>query len=355
MSEVPARVAIVRLSALGDVVQTLPLASALKRARPDLHLTWVAQPEARTLLDGHPAIDAVRTVPRRSGPLAFLRGLKRLRRDVEVDLVLDPQGNAKSAAVSRAIRASRRLGVRIGDAREWLNRLGHGRCVPRYEPRVHVVERYLSFARHLGVADLSIDFGLTPAPEERAAAEARLEAAGVGADERVAAIQVGRPGDIRHWAPERYAELADALAMRHDYAAIVVTGGPAEVDATRALTAGAKSARVIDTGGETSLRELLALYAVLAGRPGAALISGDTAPVHLASAVGLRTVGLYGSQPAWRTGPLAPRSQIISREGELPCAPCRKRRCFLTSEPLACLARIEVEEVTRAVAEPVID
>ncbi len=343
MNETPARVAIVRLSALGDVIHTLPLAVALKRAWPTSQISFVSQPESLPLLDGHPAIDRVVTLPRRSGPIAAIRGLLGLRQ-LPVDLLIDPQGNSKSAVVSRMIRARRRLGVRLRDAREWTNRLGHRECVAPYESQTHVVRRYLSFAAHLGIEDLSIDFGLKPTDAERADARALL--AGLG--ERVVAMQIGRLDDVRHWPADRYAAVADRLAIDHGYD-LVLTAGPAEVDDSAAVASKVAHARLLDTGGQTNLRQLLALYTELAARPSSALLSGDTAPIHLASAAGLPTVGLFGSQPAWRTGPLAPRSVALSREGALSCVPCRKRVCHLREEPRACMNRITVDEVVAAI------
>jgi ADP-heptose:LPS heptosyltransferase len=321
----------------------MPLAMALRRARPDLDLTWITQPESAPLLRDHPAVTRVETYPRRAGLREKLGALRRLRR-TRVDLLLDPQGNAKSALVSRFVCARRRIGVRLANATEWPNRLAHRECVPPYDARAHVVDRYLSFAAHLGVDDLSVDFGLRPSASERAEAEARLADAGLAPDAPVVALQVGSLEDARQWRADRMAETADLLADRSGHGA-VVTAGPAHVPDGREVAGRIRRARTLDASGVLDLRGLTALYAVLADRPGSLLLSGDTAPVHLAVAVGLRVVGLYGSQPAWRTGPYGGGEDVVSCAEELPCVPCRERACPLEAEPRACMELITVAEV----------
>jgi ADP-heptose:LPS heptosyltransferase len=321
----------------------MPLAMALKRARPDLDLTWITQPESAPLLRGHPAVSRVEVFPRRAGLREQVRALRLLRR-VPVDLLLDPQGNSKSALVSRFVRARRRLGLRLADATEWTNRLAHRECVAPYEKSAHVVDRYLSFAAHLGIADLGVDFGIRPTDGERAGAERLLAEAGLEPDRPVIALQVGSLEDARQWRADRMAETADRLAERSGYGA-VVTAGPAHVADGREVAGRVRKARTLDTSGNVDLRGLVALYAALAERPGSLLLSGDTAPVHLAVAVGLRVVGLYGSQPPRRTGPYGGVADVVTRAEECSCVPCRERVCIRDAEPRACMERISVDEV----------
>ena len=178
----------------------------------------------------------------------------------------------------------------------------------------------------------------------RAAAEKALSEAGLPAPTPVIALQVGSLADARQWRPDRMAAVADALSDREGHGAVVVTG-PAHVEDGRTVAGLVSRARVWDASGRLDLRELLALFAALAERRGSLLLSGDTAPLHLASAVGLRVIGLYGSQPVGRTGPYGGEKDAISLEGELPCVPCRLRDCALAGESRACMERIGVEDV----------
>jgi ADP-heptose:LPS heptosyltransferase len=198
----------------------MPLAMALRRARPDVSLTWITQPESAPLLVDHPAVSRVATFPRRGTRGEQLRALRDLRR-LRVDLLLDPQGNLKSGLVSAAVRARRRVGVRVRDATEWPNRLTHGECVEPYDRNEHVVDRYLSFARHLRVRDRRIEYGLSPATSALAAVRRRIESLG---DAPLLILQVGDFRDPRQWRAERMAAVADALSELDGHAAIVTTG-----------------------------------------------------------------------------------------------------------------------------------
>jgi ADP-heptose:LPS heptosyltransferase len=164
----------------------------------------------------------------------------------------------------------------------------------------------------------------------------------------VVVLQVGDLDDARQWRADRTAAVADALADAAGYGAAVVTG-PAHVEDGRAVARLVRRAVLLDASGRLDLRELLALFAVLADRPGSFLLSGDTAPVHLAVAAGLRVVGLYGSQPARRTGPYGGLADVVSLEGALDCVPCRERVCPRRDAPRACMERIGVEDVLRRV------
>ncbi len=321
----------------------MPLAMALRRARPDVELVWVTQPEARPLLAGHPAVSRVEVFPRRSSVGRLARALRRLR-SMRTELLLDPQGNLKSAAISRVIRATRRIGPHPEDTREWPSRYAYRERIDPYDPASHVVDRYLSFAAHLGVEDLSVDFGLTATEDERAAAERDLAAVGLPAPTPIVVLQVGSLDDVRQWRAERMAAVADALAGREGYGAVVTTG-PAHVGDGRTVAGCLEKARHRDASGSLDLRGLLALFAVLSSRPGSFLLSGDTAPLHLAVATGLRVIGLYGSQPVGRTGPYRRTADAITLEGGLPCVPCRRRECRLREAPRACMDRISVEDV----------
>jgi ADP-heptose:LPS heptosyltransferase len=210
-----------------------------------------------------------------------------------------------------------------------------------------VVDRYLGFAAALGVEDRRVDFGLSPRDEERAAAARRLVESGLGPPTPVLLLQVGSLEDVRQWSAERTADVADRLSER-GYGAVVLTG-PRHVDDGLEVARRIRRAPVGRECGTLDLRGLLALMAVLADRPGSVLVSGDTAPVHIAVAVGLRVVGLYGSQPAWRNGPYGGGADVVQRQDGLDCAPCRERTCRLRDEPRACMERIPVSAVVERV------
>ena len=120
------RLGILRLSAIGDVIHALPMAHGLRRTFPKAHITWVTQPGPARLLQRHPAVDSTLVFPRRSGPAAWLRFVRRLRA-CNFDAVVDPQGNAKSGALALLSGARLRCGLHSRDCKE----IGRASCRER--------------------------------------------------------------------------------------------------------------------------------------------------------------------------------------------------------------------------------
>jgi len=332
------RIAIVRLSAIGDVVHGLPLARSLRRLHPGARISWIVQSGPAPLLRGHPWIDRTLLFPRRGGPAAIARFLLALGRE-RFDLAADLQGNLKSGLVLAATRAPLRFGLARAEYREAPGSLAANRFAPS-PAGPHSVDRTLSLARAVGDPAPVAEFGLSPTPAERD--DARRDLAAV-ADPAVA-ISVGGADDVREWTDEGYVRTARALFARGR--GVVVLAGPAHAARARRI---AGAAGAVARAGTTDLRGLLAHLAVLAGRPGAALLACDSAPLHLAVAVGLRVVALAGPQDPERTGPWGTRA--IRRWDGLSCAPCRKRVCA-HSEDRACMRRIPWEEVVAGICEP---
>jgi ADP-heptose:LPS heptosyltransferase len=198
----------------------------------------------------------------------------------------------------------------------------------RIEDDVHEVERSLDLVRAAG-------FELPP---------------GDGGELRVTGVPAERPWDeyvvvhpgasvpARAWAPERCAELVDALAAARRR--VVVTGGPGERELT-AYVAGGTRPGVIDLGGAT---DFPGLAAALAGAE--VVVVGNTGPAHLAAAVGTPVVSLYApTLPAVRWRPWRVPHELLY--GDVPCAGCRARACPVEGHP--CLGGVEVAEVVAAV------
>ena len=330
----PRRIAIVRLSAIGDVVHGLPLASSLRRLFPRAEITWIVQPGPAPLLQGHPWVDRVRIFPRHGGPLSVVRFLVGLSR-IGFDLAVDLQGNLKSGMVLAASRAPVRAGLARREYREAPGALAANlRAAPADGP--HSVDRTLALCRLLADYSPEVRYGLSPLPSELEQARADLAAIA----DPVTAISVGSAEDVREWADADYVGVARALRRRGT--SVLVLAGPDHAARGRRI---ADEAGVESRAGTDSLRGLLARLTVLAERDAAVLIACDSAPIHLAVAVGLRVVALSGPQDPARTGPYGHLDAAITRWEGLPCAPCLKRVCRLREDPRACMTRIRPEDV----------
>lgn len=300
----PARVLIVRTGAIGDVVNALTLAAALKDARAPARpvtIGWLVHPLSAPLLEGGGLVDHVFRVPRGQGLLGLggYRAALGAAREHAWDLAIDLQRIAKSALLARLSGAPRVLGWDRVRAKEGAWLLVRER-VARTDPHKHMVEQYADFARHLGLAPRE-PFGLLAREPGAAARWAAHPWQGP-----VAVVNVGASTPQKRWAPERFGAVAAALAAAGLH--VVLTGNGADDRAaagTALATAHAAGAPHVESlVDHTTLPELTELLAR------AELFVGcDTGPMHMAVSLGCRTLALFGTGRARRTGPYGARAE----------------------------------------------
>jgi len=307
------RALIVRLSSIGDVVHTLPVAAVLKAQ--GWKTTWVVEPSSLPILASNPAVDRTALAP---SARAFRLGvaaaaLRELRAD-SCDVALDGQGLWKSAVWARLSGARRIVGYARAWRREPASAILLSETVSLPREAVHVVDKNLGLLRPLGISALGTrDFPLPPAGEAARAVERRMLAAGL---EGYLVLNVGGGWTSKLWPPERFGEVA--LGLRRRGLKALVTWGPGEESlARRAVDASKGSA---EKCFPTTLLELVEVL-----RRARLVVSADTGPLHLACAVGVPVVGLYGPTDPSRNGPFAPLDRVVRRTPS--CAPCHRRFC----------------------------
>jgi len=304
---------LVRLSAVGDVVHTLPTLAAM--GRQGWNVGWVVEPPGRALLADHPLVTPLVPAPaaRSFGAQAARAALRTLRRE-HFDVAFDLQGLWKSALWTRLSGARRQVGFARSGRREPASALLVRERVP-LDPKVtHVIDKNLSLLRAVGLDAVGLREFPLPASGDRAAhVETRL--AQLGLSEFVI-LNPGGGWTSKLWPAEHYATLARSL--RSEGLASLVTWGPGEE---------ALAEHIVTASGGAAVRcfaTTLLEYGALAQR--ARLVVGaDTGPLHLACAVGTPVVGLYGPTDPARNGPFSPRDVTLRRVP--PCAPCHRRSC----------------------------
>lgn len=321
----PSKVLIVLYGAIGDVIRALPLARRIKTAWPDCQLCWAVEPASQALVAGHPSIDRVLLFDRPKGwreALRFLRSLK----EEKFDLVLDLQRHLKSGLSSRSTKAARRIGFNPRNAKEF-NWLFNTEYIPAVKNFSLKIEHYQLFGDKLGLPRLEpLEFGLIPDAEQLAAAEKKLQSA---ADEQgvVLAPQAWRIGLIlgsswksRWWPAEHYIETIHRLAALGFTA--ILFGGKGEADFGEQICRGLGSDRsaAVQFAGKTTLRELAAVLKNVA-----AVAGPDSGPMHLAAAVGIPVVSLWGSTSPARSAPYGPQHLVL--QSAIGCSPCYRRTC----------------------------
>ena len=299
----PARILLIRPSALGDVCRTVPLAASLRAAWPEAQLDWLVQRGFEEAVAHHPAVSNVIGFPRREIALGrlwrtsarrTLTELLKALREARYDLVIDAQGLARSGFFAWATRAKRRVG--FGDARE----LGWAGLTQRVRaPRnAHTVDRMLALIEALGVPALH-DLRLYTGETDRQVIQARL-----GPVRSAVLAPTSRwPG--KRWPAMRFAELAEQLLEQVDR--IVLVGARAERDQCAQLIEHfASDERVLDLIGKTTVGELMAVI-----ERSAIVIANDSAALHMAVGFDRPLVGLFGPTQIERVGPYGRAHDVI--------------------------------------------
>ncbi|MFT3828050.1 MAG: lipopolysaccharide heptosyltransferase I [Chitinophagaceae bacterium] len=333
------RILIVRLGALGDIVHAVPVAVALRRAYPEAEIDWIVSAKHREILDLVPVVtNRIVVDDRRQGRggmslFAAIRHLRRRHYDVAIDL----QGLIKSAVIARLSGARRVIGFNAKYAREplatWLYTEVHdpggaGMYAPS-ETR-HVVHVNLGLLERLGIRTTDPEFALD-APRS-AAVDAIVGEAG----RPFALLNTGAAWPNKRWPPSRLAELARQLHARDGLRSIVLWG-PGERALAEEVVAGAGGAALI--APQTTIADIAGLAS-----EAAVMVSGDTGPTHIASALGTPLVGIYGPTRPERNGPLGADDEAVSRAAVCQCH--HLRQCRLDR---MCLLDIDVPEVLAAV------
>jgi lipopolysaccharide heptosyltransferase I len=310
------RLALVKLSALGDVIHTLPLARALRRAYPDAELSWLVEAREAAALRDHPDLDHVIPVDtrgwrRRLGPSgagslwAELRDLRARLRARRFEVAVDVQGLFKSGVITRLTGAPLRIGFGAARCKERLSALFTTRHVIPAPSVTHVVDQNLALLGALGIVPGAPEFLIPPRPEAQRRMDEFLTEAGWKPGDRLVALNPGAGQPGKQWEPERYAAVGERLGAEAG-ARVLLLWGPSESHLARQIALGIRgpgsaAARPL-LAPPTDLDELAALL-----RRAHLMVAGDTGPLHLAAALGTPALGLFGPTSAARNGPYGPR------------------------------------------------
>jgi lipopolysaccharide heptosyltransferase I len=347
---------IVKTSAIGDVIHTLPSLWSLRAHFPEAHITWLVEESAADLVTGHPALNRVLVAHRktwlkdlRAGRVqhafsGFLRFTRELR-DTRYDLVIDFQGLIKSAVWVLLARGVRKVGFGPGMEHAEYSYLVLNERVPAVDMNRHAIDRSLLLLKAIGVPPVEIRYTLPVSTQHDTEAAGLLSACGVRAEDRLVAMNPMARWPTKLWEPDYFAALADRL--EGEGICVVFTGAPEDAPALdeigRSMT---RRHRRLD--GKTSLNTLAALY-----RRAQLVLTTDSGPMHLAAAVGTPVVALFGPTAPWRTGPYGPNNVVL--RADLTCSPCFKKQCLTTLyEERACMKRLTVDQVAHAVLQKIL-
>lgn len=341
---------ILRLSAVGDVIRTLPAVKALKERFPFSHITWVTEEASQNFLESQPGIDEVILFPRKR----WVRGIKSISgiwrtfqemvhfisvlRKQRFDVVLDFHGILKSGILSYLSGTSKRIGFDRKSSKEG-NFLFSNVKVNLPLKRMRRFERNFSLLKGMGLEIKEFYPRLYIPPEDQDYIDSFFKKLPFAPMKPLIAIHPGTSPKTtyKRWMPEQYSKLADSLT-RELGASVVFTWGPAELKWVEGIRGGMKELSFLAPRTETltQLGEIL--------RRCDLFIGGDTGPLHIASLVGTPAVVIYGPTDGVVNEPLGRHVKIQKDVG---CNPCRNRNC----KELCCLEAVTVNDVMNGVRE----
>jgi len=366
------RILLIKPSALGDVVHTIPVLVKLRARYPGARIDWLITPENAEIVRCHPALSNVVLFARRdfSKPgrrwralLAFFGLLKQIRR-TKYDLVIDMHGQVRSAFFALVSGARVRIGFDRPIKRELTVSAEHDlKNVPNHGWRgaregswiaythrisiptldVHAIDRYLWVGSLLGFDDEPPDLAIHLSPETIHNVDRLLAERGVPAGKPLVVLVPGTIWETKHWTIEGFAGVAREF-LRQGFA-VALAG--TKRDETRCRQIAAAAAGTINLCGKTTPADLAALI-----RRAEVAVTNDSGSMHVAASLGKPMVSVFGPTNPVHIGPYQRPESVV--RVDLPCSPCNYRRLSQCPFDHACMKQVTpaivVERVRKIVA-----
>lgn len=346
------RILLVRLSAFGDCLHAVPTLVALRRHFPSAEIGWAIEDLGHSLLRGHPMVDHFHLYPRRAFQgsettvSSGIRSMRQFRKElaaVQYEVCIDLQGLTKSGMVAWWSGAKRRIGFKGAESREFNLVFNNERVEPPADA-VHIVEKNLSLLKPLGVTiPVKPDWVLPSFEEEAEGMRPFLEKCGLlnpdGSFRPYAVINPGATWFTKRWPPESFGQVAKGLVESQNLPVVVPWHGEEELKAAQTISGlGGPQAFLAP---DTDLRQLAALIA-----PAILFVGNDSGPLHLAVALGVNSVAIFGATDPLRNGPYGAMHRM--QTGGVDCHPCWKTTC--ARHDRACLIWVKPEKVLESCA-----
>lgn len=321
------KVLILRLSALGDTIHTLPAAYAIKKTYPDCEIGWVVEDKAQLFIKNNPLIDHCYVIPKKEWKKRGLFSLKNIKEFKNIideinkehyDVVLDTQQLFKSASLLPFLNIKRK--VTLTGGREF-SKFFSNEIYPEshklFDPNYHIVKRNLEFAQHIGADTSEAKMVLKEATEE---IKAKIDGllSDIDKAKKTVVISPATTWDNKHWEESHWRE---TIKWLKDKANIVFTGMEADNALISRILEDSDCKTYINLAGKTNLEELAEVF-----RRADIVISPDSGSAHIAWAVSKPAViTLFCATAEKRSAPYGENCYVLAPQ--LECRPCLKKKC----------------------------
>lgn len=331
------RILIVRTDRIGDLLLSTPVIKALRDSYPNAYIAVMVSPYAKDIVEGNPYCDGIISYDKEGKhkswqrTLKFSRNLKKKKFDLAV--ILHPTNRvhwvAFLAGIPKRVGYGRKCGFLLTDKIKHSKHLGEK----------HELEYNLDLIRYLGIHPKDKSLFMPLNPDSQKQIEELFEELGINNNDRLLAIHPGASCSSKIWQNSRFAEVADKLIEKYGFKVLVVSGLK-DIPLARNVI---KLMRypAIDLAGKTSVSQLASVL-----KRCQLFISNDSGPVHIASALGVPVISIFGrSQKGLgpkRWGPLGEKNKVLHKE--VGCIECLAHNCLKNFE---CLKAITVDDVLK--------
>jgi len=331
------KILIVRLTALGDCVHTIPLVCALKKAYPNIFIGWAVSEKCKDVILNNPVVDKVHIIPKNDSK-AYAEAMSQIRKE-KYSIAIDSQELLKSALVSFGSNAKKRLAHNKSRELAYLFANEKLPAVPIFDCSRHVIERNMDFARYLGLKEADIEFSL---PETSFADKAYVDELllALNKEKKTVVIAPATTWITKFWTKDNWAKVIQELNGRVN---IVLSGGKGDSNYVDEILALAGEVSVINLVGKTNILQLKYLFEL-----SDIVITPDSGSAHLASAVQKPAIiCLFGATSEVRNAAFGANN--INLSYGLSCQPCYKKVCKYGEGIPECMTHISSDLVIEKV------
>ena len=333
------RILIVHTDRLGDVLLSTPVIKALRQKFPQAYISMMVSPYTKEVLEGNPALDEIITFDKDAKnsqgwwvTLKFAMGLRKKKFDLAI--VLHPTNRMHLltflSGIPKRLGYNRKLSFLLTDRIKHTKQYG----------QKHESEYALDLIRYLGIDPIDKNLFMPIKQESEKWVEALFNQVGIKDSDRLLVIHPTASCRSRIWPGERFAEVANKLAGQHGFKVIIVSG-PKDIQKANEVVKNMRTP-ALNLSGKTSVSQLASLL-----RRSQLFISTDSGPMHVASALGVPVITIFGRSQAGlspqRWGPLGEKSRILHKT--VGCTICLAHNC---QKDFACLKATTVEDVLSA-------
>ncbi len=329
------KILIIRLSAIGDTIHTLPLLNTLRKQYPEAKIDWVVEDKASAFVIGNPLINNVYVIERKNRFQQYKKIINEIRKE-QYDVVIDTQQLLKSAVIMGFSGAKRKIALDGGREFSYLFKNETVKTGKKFfDINFHVVYRNMEIAKYLGCKDLEINF-VIPDFSDKISENIKEIINNLDKTRKTIVLSPATTWENKHWTIEGWSKIINELSGKYN---IILTAGEKEKETINKITEKCPNADIINLTGKTSLEDLTYIY-----KNTDLTVSPDSGSSNIAWASNCRSIiTLFFATSKNRTAPFGENYYSVS--ADINCAPCMSKHCKNKTKINSCKFTIEPEKI----------